>query len=120
MMFLGDESIYKRKDAPRLMAQALGDTSHGITMKPSVNNVNIVTPLGRDPIQDIRFSDGSYSSYGIDINPFGIAYRADTPGEFVTDLALATAQAGAFLIPGGAVLGRGVRLAKGGLDFLTN
>ena len=118
MKFLGDEFIRKRKATPQLIAQALGNTSHGLIFTPSINNVNIVTPIAREPIQDIRFSDGSYSSYGIDINPFGLAYRADSMEEFGRDALYVVIELGSLAIPGGTVLGRGVRLAKRGFDLV--
>tara|TARA_Y100001951_G_scaffold42067_1_gene33300 strand:- start:2382 stop:2744 length:363 start_codon:yes stop_codon:yes gene_type:complete len=120
MKLLGDQFLRKRRTEPRLIAQALGNTSHGILVTPTINNVKIVTPIGREPIQDIRFSDGSYSSYGIDLNPFGFAYRADSKREFAIDaltvaLELATLGTGA-----GSVLGRGVRVAKRGFELYND
>lgn len=42
--------------------------------------------LGYELKQDIRFPEGSYqTNHSFDLNPFDLAYRADTKQEFIMD-----------------------------------
>ena len=118
MMFLGNEEYYKRRESTKLVAQPLGQTYSSSLQLQNNTTQSSVTPLAREPIQDVRFSDGSYSSYGIDINPFGFAYRADSMAEFGRDALYVAIELGSLAIPGGTLLGRGVRLAKRGFDLV--
>lgn len=47
--------------------------------------VTIVPANPRPVLNDTRFATGSYSSYGLDINPFDFAYRAETKQEAYID-----------------------------------
>jgi len=47
--------------------------------------VTIVSANPRPVLNDTRFSAQSYSSYGLDINPFDFAYRAETKQEAYVD-----------------------------------
>ena len=64
--------------------------------------------LGYTLLDDFRAPSGSYATYGsIDLNPFDLAYRADTKQEFYIDAAKATGElAIAYLTGGGNALFR--------------
>ena len=59
--------------------------------------------------QDVVFDTGSYSSYGIDLNPFDYAYRSDTKEEYYVDLSVALFELGIAYVTGGQ--GRVARVA---------
>ncbi len=119
-MFLGNEEYYKRRTSTKLVSQPLGQTYSSSLQLQNNTTQSFVTPLAREPIQDVRFSDGSYSSYGVDINPFGLAYRADSKREFAIDALSVAVELATLSTGAGSVLGRGVRLAKRGFELYND
>lgn len=69
--------------------------------------------LGYELKNDITFASGSYSSVGFQLNPFDIAYRADTKQEFLVDAGTLLFNVGYATATGGA--GSAVRAIGTGL-----
>lgn len=71
-------------------------------------------------IDDVRFASGSYQTSGsLDLNPFDLAYRADTKEEYYYDLATALVEVGLAYVTGGA--GRLFRTTYGVVkELVTN
>ena len=68
---------------------------------------------------DVRFATGSYSSYSLDLNPFDLAYRADTKEEYYVDLATGLIEIGLAFVSGGT--GRLFRTTYGVVkELVTN
>lgn len=68
---------------------------------------------------DVQFDTGSYSSFSLDLNPFNLAYRADTKEQYYYDVAEALVEVGIASI-GGSV-GRLVRSTFGIVkELVTN
>ena len=52
--------------------------------------------------EDVRFATGSYQTAGsLDLNPFDLAYRADTKEQYYYDLADALIEVGLAYVSGG-------------------
>jgi len=67
---------------------------------------------------DIMFRDRSYQTSGsLDLNPFDLAYRADTKQEYYWDVAEGLVEFGLIYLTGGA--GRIARSAIGVVEQLT-
>ena len=68
---------------------------------------------------DVQFDTGSYSSFSLDLNPFDLAYRADTKEQYYYDVANALVEVGLAYV-GGSV-GRLVRTTFGVVkELVTN
>lgn len=68
---------------------------------------------------DVQFATGSYSSYSLDLNPFDLAYRADTKEQYYRDVGNALIEVGLAFV-GGSV-GRLVRTTVGVVkELVTN
>tara|TARA_Y100000004_G_scaffold147653_1_gene168904 strand:- start:751 stop:1020 length:270 start_codon:yes stop_codon:yes gene_type:complete len=69
--------------------------------------------------QDVQFDTGSYSSFSLDLNPFDLAYRADTKEQYYRDAAQAIVEVGIAYVGGG--VGRLVRTTYGVVkELVTN
>lgn len=49
---------------------------------------------------DVQFDTGSYSSFSLDLNPFDLAYRADTKEQYYYDVADALVTVGLAYVGG--------------------
>ena len=68
---------------------------------------------------DVQFASGSYSSFSLDLNPFNLAYRADTKEQYYYDVGEALVEVGIAFV-GGSV-GRLVRTTFGVVkELVTN
>ena len=68
---------------------------------------------------DVQFATGSYSSYSLDLNPFDLAYRADTKEQYYRDVAEALIEVGLAYVSGGT--GRLIRTTYGVVkELVTN
>ena len=58
----------------------------GATTNPfDTNSFTAVQALPRELLQDFTAPEGSYSSYGFDLNPLDIAYRGDSKEDYAID-----------------------------------
>lgn len=76
------------------------------------NRYQVVQATPREQLREYILPTGSYSSFGIDLNPLDLAYRADTPQEALRDLAFLSIDIA--LIPVG---GGGGRIARSTWQF---
>lgn len=68
---------------------------------------------------DVQFATGSYSSYSLDLNPFDLAYRADTKEQYYRDAAEGIIEIGLAYVSGGT--GRIIRTTYGVVkELVTN
>ena len=68
---------------------------------------------------DVQFATGSYSSYSLDLNPFDLAYRADTKEQYYRDVGEALIEVGLAYVSGGT--GRLIRTTYGVVkELVTN
>jgi len=86
----------RSRDSVRLLGQIVVPFT---TPPPAAAKVSVMGNSERVLLNDVRFKSGSYSSFGVDINPLDIAYRADTKEQFYSE-ALFIAELGSTFITG--------------------
>ena len=73
----------KKRD---VVSTAFQSVRLGSTTNPfDTNSFTAVQALPKELLQDYTAPEGSYSSYGFDLNPFDIAYRSDTKEGYYID-----------------------------------
>jgi len=85
-MMLNQKELIKRK-SPELLAAA-AEVRLGSSSNPfNTSSLTIIPDLGRPELNRGGMPSlvNGYSSVGIDINPFDLAYRSDTKEEYLVD-----------------------------------
>lgn len=101
-LYLTNIDEFNKKDSSLLAA--FQSVRLGATTNPfDTNSFTAVQALPRELLQDFTAPTGSYSSYGFDINPFDIAYRADTKTDYYVDYGSLLARVAFTASTGGAI-----------------
>lgn len=97
MFLLGKEEFLKKRDAKSKRRKTLRQYQ-GARLGRSTDPANTTTFIPAVPREELNLGGmpnivSGYSSIGIDLNPFDIAYRADTLEEYYVDLGTLFAKA---------------------------